>query len=176
MSAANFSAALALELSYEGGFSDNPADPGGATNLGVTLRVLSAYRGRECTVADVRALTRADVTPLYKRDYWDLVAGDLLAAGVDLIVFDGAVNQGPGTISRMLQGAAGVAVDGQIGEATLKACTDTPAALLIERVRLRRLAAYQAAGGWPSFGVGWARRLNGIAATATSWASRQAAA
>ena len=175
MSAANFGNSLALVLSYEGGFSDRPDDPGGATCWGVTLATLSAYRGRACTVDDVKALTRAEVGPIYTQNYWDVISGDLLPVGVDTITFDAAVNQGPGTAARMLQEAAGVAADGQIGPATLKALATTPAVTLIERIRLARLARYRQSDGWPAFGLGWSRRANSIAQTATAWATKAAA-
>ncbi len=172
MSAANFTAALALELSYEGGLVNNPADPGGITNLGVTLPTLTAFLGKSCTADDIRCLTRATVTPLYKRDFWDVISGDLLPSGIDLIVFDGAIVQGPGTVARILQRCVGATPDGAIGPATLRAVNDVPADLLIERIRKARLSSYQQDSDWPSFGTGWSRRLTGVAYTATSWAAK----
>jgi lysozyme family protein len=172
VTASNFGNALAVVLSYEGGYSCRDDDPGGATNLGVTLATLAAYRGRPCTAVDVQALTRATVGPIYQRDFWTVVSADDLPSGLDLITFDASVNQGPGTAARMLQRCAGVGADGAIGPVTLAAIATTPAAVLIERMRLARLAAYQNDGGWATFGAGWSRRVNGIAQTATDWAGK----
>jgi lysozyme family protein len=172
MAAQNFSAALALILSYEGGLVDNPSDPGGITNWGVTLNSLGAFLGKTCCAADIRNLTRATVAPLYQRDFWSVVNADALPPGVDLITFDAAVNQGPGKAARVLQRCVGVTADGQIGDVTLRAVQSIPAALLIERIRVARLASYQEDGDWPKFGVGWTRRVNGIAQTATAWAAK----
>jgi len=96
MTAANFQNCLAFTLHYEGGFSDNPRDPGGPTNLGVTIATLSHELGRAATIAEVKALTVAQVTPIYRKKFWNLIDGDALPAGVDLIAFDIAVNSGPG--------------------------------------------------------------------------------
>ena len=175
MSSDRFAPAVALILSYEGGFVDDPADPGGATCYGVTRATLGAWRNRTCTVADVRELTRADVQPIYKASYWDLVRGDEIPAGVDLIVFDGAVNQGVGAITRMLQRAVKVEPDGEFGDETMKAVLALPAADLIERVRVMRVGAYRTNLQFGRFGEGWLRRVNSMAATATSWARKAAA-
>jgi lysozyme family protein len=174
MTASNFAPALALVLSFEGGFSNDPSDPGGATCYGVTLDTLSAWRGRSCTVAEVRELTRADVQPIYAARFWGPVRGDDLPAGVDLITFDCAVNQGPGTAARMLQRAAGVVVDGQLGPVTLRAVQALPAAQVIAAMRVERDAAYRAASGFPRYGAGWLRRLHNISCTGSAWAAKSA--
>jgi lysozyme family protein len=175
VSAASFPRALAVVLGYEGGFVDDARDPGGATCWGVTLSALSAFRGAPCGVEDVRRLTEAEVAPLYRRDYWNAVRGDDLPVGVDLIAFDAAVNQGPGTAVRLLRQAVGAPADGAIGPATLKAVMIAPPLALIERLRLARLARYRQSAGWDTFGQGWSRRVDGVAQTASAWARPGAA-
>ena len=59
----------------------------------------------------MRALTPADVAPLYKRKYWDKVQGDELPSGIDYVVFDAAINSGPGRAVKLLQACVGVEVD-----------------------------------------------------------------
>ena len=88
----NFEAALAHLLSpdIEGGFSNHPDDPGGITNLGVTLRTWEEWVGRPVTEKEMRELTPAKVAPLYKKKYWDRVLGDELPSGLDALVFDTA--------------------------------------------------------------------------------------
>ncbi|SFF90273.1 glycosyl hydrolase 108 family protein, partial [Methylobacterium sp. yr596] len=95
MTATTFERAMTLVLAHEGGWSNDPADPGGATNLGVTIGTLSLWLGRPATKAEVKALTVASVSPLYRRRFWDAVQGDALPAGLDYALFDFAVNSGP---------------------------------------------------------------------------------
>ncbi len=95
MASATFERALDLVLSFEGGFVHDPRDPGGATNLGVTQATLARACGRPVSIDEVRALTRAEAGAIYRRLYWTAIRGDALPAGLDLAVFDCAVNSGP---------------------------------------------------------------------------------
>ena len=88
----NFAEALEHVLKHEGGYVNHPSDPGGMTNLGVTKRVWEEWIGHEVDEKTMRALTPADVGPMYKAKYWDKVKGDELPSGVDYAVFDAAVN------------------------------------------------------------------------------------
>lgn len=161
MSAASFDAALAFVLAHEGGFSDDPADPGGATNLGVTLATLQGWMGTHevATVADVRGLTVAAVTPIYRARYWRAVSGDDLPAGVDLAVFDPAVNMGVGRAARFLQAVVWAERDGDIGPRTLAAVRSQPAADVINSLCDRRLTFYRGLPTFETFGRGWTTRV-----------------
>jgi len=117
----NFEACLALVLKSEGGFVNNPKDPGGATNFGVTKATYEQFTGKTVSVDDMRSLTVDEITPLYRRMFWDAVHGDDLPAGVDYAVFDYAVNSGTGRAAKALQQALGVVVDGALGAQTLAA-------------------------------------------------------
>ena len=64
----NFEQCFALLLKHEGGYVNNPKDPGGRTNLGVTQRVYEAYVGHAVDEAAMRALTPDVVAPIYKRE------------------------------------------------------------------------------------------------------------
>ena len=131
MASANFSRALDAVLRHEGGYADHPADPGGATNLGITRATLVRWRGRPVSRAEVKALTRGEAAKIYRAFYWDEIAGDELPPGVDFAVFDYCVNSGPGRAARTLQSAAGVRPDGRIGKITLAAVNaHEPAALI----------------------------------------------
>jgi len=174
MAAGNFATCLPIILGYEGGFSDDPEDPGGATMLGVTLGVYEQWVGRTVTPAELKALTPSDVAPIYRADYWDAVHGDDLPAGVDLMCFDEAVNQGPGRAVRTLQEAVGVTVDGSIGKITLAAVASFHAPGIIDAIRAARLAAYKSLPTYPRFGAGWTNRLNDVTARALSMAGSNA--
>lgn len=171
---ARYARCEALVVTLEGGYVCNPKDPGGATNMGVTLAALTAWRGHACTANDVRALGAAEVKAIYRAVYWRAVQGDALPAGVDLIIFDASVNCGRGRAVEFLQRGLGVAVDGTLGAGTLAALAaghDLPA--LVERIRAARASYYRSLPTWPTFGAGWSRRLATVAATATSWAARR---
>ena len=155
----NFNESLAHVLKHEGGFVNHPKDPGGATNLGCTKRVWEEWVGHEVTVDDIRSLTVADVTPLYKKKYWDAVRGDDLPRGVDFAVFDLAINSGTGRASKLLQRAVGVAADGAIGPATLAAVANVNPRELATKVCEARMAFLQGLPTWETFGKGWARRV-----------------
>lgn len=171
MTASNFDAAFARLIVSEGGYVDNPKDPGGATNLGVTIGTLSAWLGRPATKAEVKALTRAKVAPIYRRNYWDAVRGDDLPAGVDYTVFDYAVNSGPGRAIMSLQRAAGVADDGKPGPLTLAAIGKDDPSVLIRLISAERLAFMRRLSTWPVFGRGWTARVTSVEAAARRMAN-----
>ena len=162
----NWEQCFALVLKNEGGYVDNPADPGGATNLGCTKAVWEQYIGRSVTKDDIKALTPNDVMPLYKAKYWDTIKGDDLPEGVDYAVFDFAINSGPGRAAKTLQSVLGVTADGQIGPATLRALETTNPREIASRVCEARLAFLQALPTWDTFGKGWGRRVAEVAQTA----------
>lgn len=114
----SFDACLPIILKSEGGYV---VDQGGPTNLGVTQRALSAYLRRPVSVQEVRALTPDVAGPLYFSDYWNPAHCGQLPAGLDLMVFDEAVNEGVGRAISHLQEAVGADADGMFGPATLAA-------------------------------------------------------
>lgn len=164
-----------LEEAFEGGatYTNNPKDRGGPTKFGITLVALSEWRGRPCTADDVKALQQPEVRAIYRGKYWDAVKGDQLPAGVDLIVFDAAVNTGRGRAAEQLQTALRLNhVDRIIGSVTLLAVASADPVALVEAIRVQRQAFYRSLDGFPTFGRGWLRRLSSVAHTATAWAGR----
>ena len=167
MAAETFDRALALVLELEGGFVDDPRDPGGATNLGVTRATLAKARGRAVTAADVKALTRAEAGVIYRRLYWDAVRADELPSGLDIAVFDYAVNSGPGRAVRSLQAVLGTAQDGRVGANTIAAacaaaaCAGDTASVLTALTR-ERLRFLRSLSTWPAFGRGWTSRTTRV--------------
>jgi lysozyme family protein len=154
----------------EGGYVDHPRDPGGATNLGVTIGTLRAWRGRPVSKADVKALTKKEATAIYKQQYWDKVAGDQLPAGLDYAMFDFGINSGPSRAVKFLQRILGVKDDGVIGAITLDAVKMHPVNHLIGKLCDARLAWLRRLKTWGTFGKGWTRRIEHVRATALSFA------
>src|SRR5215813_4897295 len=120
-----FGICLAFTLREEGGYVDDPADPGGATNMGITL---ATYREWSNDAAlgptQVQNMTRRTASAIYRSLYWNPLRADALPIGVDLSVFDMGVNAGIWSSARVLQralGFAGEEVDGCIGPETLEA-------------------------------------------------------
>ena len=165
---ADFAPCIAFTLGQEGGYSDDPLDPGGPTNHGIALAELQAWRGHRCTAADVRALGQAEAVAIYRAHYWLPVAGPQLPAGLDLVVFEFGVNAGAITSARFLLRVLGVAQDGQVGPVTLARAQGTA---LLTRTRIQALvkvheAYYHALAGWPHDGRGWTARCNAALAAA----------
>lgn len=152
MATGNFERCLAETLAHEGGWSDHPDDPGGATMRGVTL---ATYRRRRpgATKADLRAITRAELAAIYREEYWLPAGCETLAPGVDLATFDYAVNSGPETARKNL-----VAVLGGPDHKT------------VQRLCARRLSIYRGFKHWKTFGEGWARRVAAVEAKGVAWA------
>jgi lysozyme family protein len=159
MSASRFHHAVELVMRHEGGFVHHPRDPGGATKFGITRETLSQATGRPVSVEDVRALTRAEAVTVYQGLYWDVVRADELPPGLDLAVFDLAVNSGPVRAVRMLQTVLGVAADGIVGPVTLSAAWQADPTETIRRLTRARLGFLGRLAAWPVFGRGWRRRV-----------------
>ena len=159
MAAENFARALAEVLRHEGGYVDHPRDPGGATNLGITLATLSRHRGRAVTKAEVRALTRAEAAEIYRGTFWNAVAGDRLPAGIDLAVFDYAVNSGPRRAVAAVQRVAAAPASGVMDSVTLQMLAKAGRAEIVKALTRQRLGFLHRLPIWPVFGRGWARRV-----------------
>jgi lysozyme family protein len=155
----NFAEALQKVLHHEGGFVNHPADPGGMTNLGVTKAVWEEWVRHPVDEKQMRELSASLVAPMYKTKYWDKIMGDELPVGVDYVVFDAAVNSGPGRAAKWLQACVGVEVDGGIGPKTLAAVNAFDTNQLIEDYAKRRLSFLMDLKHWETFGKGWSRRV-----------------
>ena len=163
MSNRRFSECVATVLRHEGGFVEHPSDPGGPTKYGITLRTLREWRGDETLTADdVRALTEAEAREIYLARYWNPIRGDELPPGVDLAVFDYAVNSGVRRASRDLQAVVGVPQDGAIGRVTLAAVREHDASVVIANLCERRRAFLRTLRTFETFGRGWLRRVAAI--------------
>ena len=159
MAKTNWQKCLETILHHEGGYVNHPKDPGGETNLGVTKRVYEEWGGTK----DMKDLTVEDVSPIYKKNYWDRVRGDDLPAGLDLCVFDFGVNAGTGRAAKYLQKMIGTTPDGGIGPATLQKLKeyvdDQGVEQTIKLYQMGRQKYYESLSTFSTFGRGWTRRV-----------------
>jgi lysozyme family protein len=160
MAAGNFEACLKFVLQFEGGFVNHPADPGGPTNLGVTQATLSAFLGRQATIAEVKALTPDKVAPIYRLRFWDNVQGDQLPVGIDLAVFDFGVHSGPSRGVISLQRVLKLADDGKIGPVTIAAAKKANPKTTVDGICDERMAFLRKLKVFKKFGKGLTSRVD----------------
>lgn len=154
----NFETAFDLLITHEGGFSNHPDDPGGATMYGVTEAVARA----EGYTGPMQDLTLDFAKSVYRKRYWDACRCDQMPDPLRYPLFDAAVNSGPGQAIKWLQSAVGVKVDGAIGPVTQQAVNVLPAQVTRQKMVGARLRFMTNLANWPSFSKGWARRIAAI--------------
>lgn len=146
-----FDEAVQRVIAVEGGYVNDPRDPGGETKYGISRR---AYPGE-----DIAALSVERAKELYRRDYWGPAGCDAVPEALRFHLFDMAVHSGARAAIRALQAACGASVDGVLGPRTLLALSSCEPLRLVARLCGQRLALMTRAAGWDAFGRGWARRL-----------------
>lgn len=166
----NRSIALREILSHEGGYSDHSRDPGGATNMGITRKTLARWRGISpwwhLPRAEVKSLKMQEVKAIYKSQYWNRIAANALPGGLDLALFDFAVNSGPARAAKTLQRELNVRKDGVVGPITLSALakktTRVGLAQIIRAVCKARLGFLMRLSTFATFGRGWKKRVDAV--------------
>ncbi|HZT48538.1 MAG TPA: TIGR02594 family protein [Hyphomicrobiaceae bacterium] len=168
-----FERALAHVLEIEGGYSEDPYDPGGPTNHGITLSELARDKGVELTSdnfadlkAELRAIPSATVRRIYRDSYWQAACCPELPPPLALFHFDAAVNQGVAGAARMLQEAVGAEIDGEIGPLTLAAVAARPVEETLAAYADIRRRRYRALPTFWRFGKGWLNRVGSTLALA----------
>ena len=172
----NWDQAFKQMLASEGGFTDDERDNGnklpdgrkGSTMLGVTQYNWEQHVGNQVTHDDMRKLTPADVEPLYKKKYWDVVRADELPSGIDYLVFDMGVNAGPGRAIKLMQSALGVTPDGGFGAITMAAVLAANPVELIEKFSQEKEAFYRSLDTFTVYGTGWLNRVAAVKQKASS--------
>lgn len=126
-----FQLAIPTVLRREGGYVNNPADSGGPTNFGVSLRwlkqrgllpeleLMENHPGSNTPIADVKNMTVAEATDFYQKYWWIPAYGQMASQAVATKVFDTAVNMGAGRSARFLQQSVDAAQDGVLGPDTI---------------------------------------------------------
>ena len=160
-----FGRALRVVIGEEGGFTNDPADPGnwtgGRCGAGHCVGTKFGISAATYPALDISKLDLTRAGEIYRADYWEKIGGDRLPAPLALLVFDAAVNNGVSRAVRWLQIAVGVTPDGAVGEVTLAAVArrSGDGAALLAEYQAQRLLFMAALPTWRTFGLGWARRL-----------------
>jgi lysozyme family protein len=146
----NFDQAFDRLISNEGGYVNNPADPGGETKFGISKRTYPNV--------DIANLTREQAKAIYWSDFWLAGAMDKYDPAISFQVFDAAVNHGIPNAIRLLQKAAGVADDGHIGPVTIAAVQSKSVTDMLMLFIAHRIKFWAKLSTWSTFGRGWAIR------------------
>lgn len=154
----SFDKAFQLTVGLEGGYSNNPADPGLETKYGISHRAHPDV--------DIKSLTLDQAKEIYRRDYWQAARCDSMPERIGHLVFDCAVHHGVKTAIKLLQRALKVADDGEFGpitRGTLQASnTNETASLLMAQRTLYLITC----GAWQTYKLGWMKRCFEIARAA----------
>ena len=150
----NFGKFFKMLLKHEGGFINHPEDPGGATNLGVTKRVMQEFLGRAVSMSEMKCLTFEDVQPVYKKLYVDKVFFYDTTSGLDWAALHWAVNGGTDGMAKTLQTIIGTKQDSAIGSKSLQALMNYDAAELRGRLHDTHQKLYEKLSLFKTFGKG----------------------
>jgi uncharacterized protein (TIGR02594 family) len=158
-----FESALAHVLEMEGGYTDDPYDPGGPTNRGITLEVFAAWKGAAADAAlkeELKRIPDETVRAIYRARYWTPAGCDDLPAALAFFHFDAAVNHGVTGATRLLQRAVETDADGEIGPLTLGAIARRPLEETLRSYADERRQRYRALSHFWRFGRGWLARVD----------------
>jgi lysozyme family protein len=147
----SFDRAFDHVIGQEGGYSNDPRDPGGETQWGISKR--------QYPNVDIARLSAEDAREIYRRDYWYPIRGDDLPVPVAICLFDYAVNSGVEPAARALQRILGVTVDGVIGKQTIEAARRRPVREVVKNLQAERLMLLASLSTFATFGRGWTRRV-----------------
>ena len=159
---AQFTAIIDFVLASEGGYANDPLDPGGETNFGIAKRFHPDV--------DIRALTREGAVAIYKAEYWDANRCGELPPAVALSVMDAGVNCGVGQSARWLQDAVGTLQDGKIGPKTINATRKYLPIAVVEALCQSRMDYYRTRPGYARYGHGWSNRVAAVQSLGKTWA------
>lgn len=145
-------------IGFEGGYADDPRDPGGETMWGVTRRVAL----QEGYTGIMRVLPRDTAKAIYAKRYWAPVQADTLPDAIRYPVFDAAVNSGVAQSVKWLQRALDIVDDGDLGAVTLAALGACDPERIVARFCGFHLDFLTSLPTWGAYGRGWVRRVASI--------------
>jgi len=159
---------------YEGGYVDHPADPGGATNFGITRNTLSRWRGRPVSKAELRALTYEEACEIFRKWYWTPLHCGRMPGPLALAVYNVSVHAGPKTAAKYLQtalntGGAALEVDGVVGPLTRAALAVCDPAAATGKVIDQYEAKLRRHPRFDVFGRGFMRRVASLRQSTGEW-------
>ena len=146
--------AFDLLMENEGGYVNDPDDPGGETKFGICKR---SYPNE-----DISNLTIDRAKEIYRRDFWLKAKCDKYPDALSVAVFDYAVNSGVKRAVKDLQFALGVPADGAAGNQTIGAVNSKPVRPVLEAYIDRRLNFLISLKGWKKYGGGWGKRVQRV--------------
>lgn len=170
-----FNKAVLVILEHEGGFSNHEADPGGATNFGISLRWLKTQGlygdlddDGKVDIEDIKAIDIEIATRIYRDKWWNKYHYDrFIDCSIATKVFDISVNMGGRRAHKILQQAinylgGNLVIDGIIGPITVKSANiENPGALLDEIRKEQKRFYLSLIAKRPAMAVfrrGWLRR------------------
>lgn len=160
---------MSFDLAYqqlsilEGGYSDDPRDPGNWTGGAVNSGELNGTQGGISASAypklDIKSLTPARIKAIYLSDYWDKIKGDLLPDAVAVALFKEAVNMGVAGATKAFQKSLKVTPDGDLGQITVGIATSQPPKIVLENFLTECAWEYTQMKSFPVYGKGWLSRV-----------------
>jgi len=154
----SFDKAFQITVGVEGGYVNDPSDPGGETKYGISHR---AYPD-----IDIKALTLDQARDIYRRDYWQAASCDSMPERIGHLVFDCAVHHGVKTAIKLLQRALKVADDGEFGPITRGTLTARDTNETADLLMAQRMLYLMTCSAWPTYKLGWAKRCFSVARAA----------
>lgn len=173
----NFQTAFAFTVGQEGGYTNNQADPGnwtgGACGVGQCNGTNFGISAASYPSLNIAALTETQAQLIYHNAYWLPLQGDKLPLKLAMVGFDAAVNSGVIQSVQWLQIACNnitgstLVIDGDLGPLTLAALLAGNAGLIAQEALAQRLVFLAGLPSFPTFGLGWTRRVLALLATVT---------
>lgn len=153
-------------LEHEGGYGDDPGDPGGPTKYGVALNedgpALTKLLGHAPTMDDIKNLTVAQAGEIFKQNYWDPMNISNIADYRDqMVIFDMCVLRGLSGCAKTAQAVVGVNQDGVMGPETVAAINKMDPLKFCENF-LNACQAHFNASSETQFINGWTNRVNSL--------------
>jgi lysozyme family protein len=138
-------------LENEGGYVNNPKDPGGETKYGISKRSYPDL--------DIKNLTVEHAIGIYFNEYLDHIPYAQMHPAVAWQLLDFGVNSGMRTAVKALQRFLGVKADGLIGPRTLSAMSELDVSLVVIGVLSERIKLLMSLSTWDTFKNGWSNRI-----------------